>query len=1143
MYSFMAKRSLKKSVSQILVLVMFFSLASVLGAREAYAADPPKIQRISDAVQAGKTFTISGWDITSASQDVAIKLDTTNASPATPPGDALHPAIIQSDGKGNYVTVVMPSGAASGVYNVWVQNAMGWSAPAKLNAARAQWISEKQAWAGQKITVVGRNFAGSEFGASNQTIVRLKNASTTVNQTIVSSNAYMAEFAIASGTPAGTYDVEVSNDNGVHWSKPSSGQQLQVVSAGSDPLGLGVAWAGNFNWANQVNASSYGANPNSGADETAHIQAAIDDAGTNPNGGIVYLTDGTYRISSLHLARKVVLRGQSRAGTILQYIGTANGIAAIDSKTNYGQVGVANLTMTLAPGHNSRPDFFLQLGSPWMVPDANGNPTYPAGNIAERTAEQMFIKGVKIDYTLDTNGVDGQRGFPMMTLGKERFLVADSDFRGFAGYAHNYVNQYSSFTNSYMEFSFGVYINTAEYYVATGNTIVGHNAVNAEKHGLSIRANNYVADNKIVGMRSVVSGLVVGHENDGEAIMSEAPNGYFNYGTVSSASGLGVTVSADRTLAMPIAMYSYPAIQIIDGTGLGQLRKVTGISGNVITIDKAWDKTPDSTSKWTLITPNENTTAYNNTITDNDKGIWLFGNAYDSVVADNKFLDSEGVFIWSVNVKNANESNLSPNYYNRVTGNVLTGVSQLSKNSGVGVASERFDNGGGHYLAIQAFANEFRNNDLTGTNETPVGNSITEAPSYNTGIYISTADIGYYDGNNDVSAAGDTTNTIVEDNTVRNKQYAVTLTHSSYGTVMANNKTANVTGGFVRDTGSHNTYNVTNSGAAASQSTAAAPAFTPAAGAYTSPQTVTIASSTAGATIRYTTDGTTPTASSPIYMGPLTVTPTQTVKAIATKAGMLQSAVSTAAYTNSSATSVTLQAESYSDMNGIVNFGSTIGDLGAGDWVRFSNVNLGSGYATLRVRFTNGHTAAMTSEVRLDSLTGTQIGSFSTPPTGGWSNWTEMTTALTGASGTHDIYVKFSGMTDFDWFRFEDSVTAPTPVTVQAESYSASNSVSNYGSTIGGLNAGSWVKYSGVNLGSGLTALKFRFANGESTTKTAVVRLDSLTGTQIGTFTTPTTGGWGSWTEASTSLTGASGTHDIYIEFSGATDFDWFRFE
>jgi len=899
-------RSTTKGLILALICAMLFALAPIVAPQRTHAADVPKIHRISDAVGAGDTFTVTGWELSATGQDVAIKLDTTGTSPAAPPSDAIHPSIVQSDRKGNYVTAVMPSDAAAGVYNVWVKNATGWSAPAKMNASRAQWISEKEAWAGQHIKIVGRNLVGVEFGAANQTIVRLKNASATVTQTIASSNAYMAEFTIGSNTPQGTYDVEISNDNGVHWSKPNSGQQLTIVGVGSDPLGLGVAWAGHFNWANQVQASAYGANPNSGVDETADIQAAIDAAGANPNGGVVYLADGTYRISSLHLSRKVVLMGQSRAGTILQYTGT-NGVSAIDSKTNFGEVGVANLTITIAPGHTSRPDIFLQLGSPWEVLDANGNPTYPAGDTRLRTAEKMFLKNVKIDYTLATNGGEGQRGFPMMTLGKERFLVADCDFRGFAGYAHNYVNQYSSLTNTYLEFSFGVYINSADYYVATGNTVIGYDAVNAEKHGLSVRANNYVAGNTIVGMRSVVAGLVVGHENDGEAIMSEAPGGYFNYGEVDSVDGLNVTVQPVSTLSMPAVMYSYPAIQIIDGTGLGQLRKVTNISGNVITIDKPWDKPPDATSKWTLISPNENVTVYDNTVTDNDKGIWLFGNAYDSLVADNDFLDSEGVFIWSVNVLNATDTVISPGYFNRVTGNVLTGVSPLSKNSGVGVASERFDNGGGHYYAVQAFANEFRNNDITGTHETPIGNSITEAPAYNTGIYVSTADIGHYDGNNDVSVSGDTTNTIIEDNTVRNKQHAVTLTHSTYGTVLADNKSGNVTGGFANDTGAHNTYSVNNAGAAATQQAAAAPTFSPAAGSYSTAQTVTLATSTAGATIRYTTDGSTPTAASKIYRGPLTVAASQTVKAIAAKAGMTASSASSAAYTITSAPTGTIK--------------------------------------------------------------------------------------------------------------------------------------------------------------------------------------------------------------------------------------------
>lgn len=80
-------------------------------------------------------------------------------------------------------------------------------------------------------------------------------------------------------------------------------------------------------------------------------------------------------------------------------------------------------------------------------------------------------------------------------------------------------------------------------------------------------------------------------------------------------------------------------------------------------------------------------------------------------------------------------------------------------------------------------------------------------------------------------------------------------------------------------------------------SQAASPTFTPAAGTYSSAQSVTIASATPTATIYYTTDGTTPTTSSTVYSGPITVSTTETLKAIAAASGFSNSAVAVAAYT------------------------------------------------------------------------------------------------------------------------------------------------------------------------------------------------------------------------------------------------------
>jgi len=79
--------------------------------------------------------------------------------------------------------------------------------------------------------------------------------------------------------------------------------------------------------------------------------------------------------------------------------------------------------------------------------------------------------------------------------------------------------------------------------------------------------------------------------------------------------------------------------------------------------------------------------------------------------------------------------------------------------------------------------------------------------------------------------------------------------------------------------------------------TTATPAFSPPAGTYTAAQTVTVSDATAGAIIYYTTNGTTPTASSTVYAGAINVASTETLEAIATATGHSDSAVAIAVYT------------------------------------------------------------------------------------------------------------------------------------------------------------------------------------------------------------------------------------------------------
>jgi len=96
---------------------------------------------------------------------------------------------------------------------------------------------------------------------------------------------------------------------------------------------------------------------------------------------------------------------------------------------------------------------------------------------------------------------------------------------------------------------------------------------------------------------------------------------------------------------------------------------------------------------------------------------------------------------------------------------------------------------------------------------------------------------------------------------------------------------------FIADAGNYRIREVTFPGPAP------APVFSLAPGAYHSAQSVTITDSTQGATIYFTTDGSTPTTASELYSGSITVSATETLQAIAVATGYVESAVTSATYT------------------------------------------------------------------------------------------------------------------------------------------------------------------------------------------------------------------------------------------------------
>ena len=206
--------------------------------------------------------------------------------------------------------------------------------------------------------------------------------------------------------------------------------------------------------------------------------------------------------------------------------------------------------------------------------------------------------------------------------------------------------------------------------------------------------------------------------------------------------------------------------------------------------------------------------------------------------------------------------------------------------------------------------------------------------------------------------------------------------------------------------------------------TVADPSFTPAAGTYTSAQSVAITSNTTGATIRYTTDGTTPTASNgTVYSSAVTVNSNTTLKAIATKSGMLDSNVASAAYTIKVATPViTPSAGTYNTVQSVslstTTVGATIRYTTDGSTPTSSNGNV---YSTA---FEVGATATVKAMAYKSGLTDSDVATA----TFTINLLTVETPSFTPAAGTYtgDQSVEISSATSGATIRFTTDGTTPS---------------------------------------------------------------------------------------------------------------------
>lgn len=137
----------------------------------------------------------------------------------------------------------------------------------------------------------------------------------------------------------------------------------------------------------------------------------------------------------------------------------------------------------------------------------------------------------------------------------------------------------------------------------------------------------------------------------------------------------------------------------------------------------------------------------------------------------------------------------------------------------------------------------------------------------------------------------------------------------------------------------------------------------------------------------------------------------------------------------------TIRAESFSGQNGVTTEncsegGHNVTSIQAGDYLEFKEMDFGTGgiqsFEARVASYGNGGFI----ELRLDSPTGTLIGTCEIlPPTGGWQTWNNKACKVTGATGPHTLYLVFTGgvgtypisnLFNLNWFKFHGTPNLTT---------------------------------------------------------------------------------------------------------------------
>lgn len=566
-----------------------------------------------------------------------------------------------------YISARIPKEMARGVYTVWIENGAAKSDARFINRARVMFAEFNEIMAGTVFRLFGRNLHLT--GARSR--VRFSGPGTigSLEAAVIKSGPYEIQVKAPEGlVPGVPYQLYVSNGGGA---ETLFDQPVTIRKSGIIPFSTNVPWVAGFNFTGNVYdvqkdpRLQQHATGNGRSNDRAAIQAAIDKAHAD-GGGIVYLPAGTYQLlydtgCGIMMRSRVVLKGEGADKTIIQY-GYGKAFSSERVKAPYGWTlgwpdsRVEGMGMVWPGGISTSGLIGLTLKNS----NENGSFVHTVKNMPEG-GSAIILQDCHFDFS---------NGWGLAMVNVDKLLVEGCTFTSTAlnvrginaptrTWPWDVKNSWNiTFRNNksyYYAGRFGA--NGCHHAVFENNLFVrdGDHQAHHETGGLSL---DYVTDVLVQANRFEVTGKAIPVRNQGETILSQG--GMANQqtlGRVTTATATSLSdskneyqdftdrASTDWQYVIHPTNYS---IAIVSGKGAGQWRTISGNTDTSITVSKPWDVIPAPGSRyvvtqWSAI----RMIIRDNILKDNNRGIWIYSGGTDLVIAGNRLINSEGIYIRS----------------------------------------------------------------------------------------------------------------------------------------------------------------------------------------------------------------------------------------------------------------------------------------------------------------------------------------------------------------------------------------------------------------------------------------------------------------------------------------------------------------